>query len=276
VRALTERFYYWYTGVDDWTDAYSRVIAIDGEEAMIQSEHFYLAPLTGESSGEESGGSISSHIAGSFTVKIIPHSSAQLNPDNEVFCRRLPHVKDIGPDQEAELTEIPVLLAGVPPWTLEYSVLDYQTSEEKIITVSFDASVDSDVGNYPTDRHSKIFRRFTINGSVPGSYRLRSLGDAKGPGTVSLDPVGVSVCPEAFWSRNATHELIRPDFTLIVRSLPLEKELCRLDGGYLELFAYGVPPLTVSYIRHIGGKAPRDGDNITISHVESGNPAEIS
>jgi hypothetical protein len=100
---------------------------------------------------------------------------------------------------------LPVVLQGIPPWTLTYSTTNYHTGLETNTTIQVHyEDNDPDVFSSPSsDVATAKHQWYSLPVTEPGDYRLVRLEDVKGPGSVvQRDPVlRVGVCPEAFWQR---------------------------------------------------------------------------
>lgn len=86
------------------------------------------------------------------------------------------------------------------------------------------------------------------------------------PGAVSKSIVNVSVCPEAYWKRSdPSADAITADATINEKIKPTQRSICRDERASVSAFAYGSPPLTVTYFRKVGGRQPT---NITVTNVD--------
>lgn len=182
-------------------------------------------------------------------------------------------------------SEIPIQIAGVSPWTVEYSVLNYLNAEESVQSVVFYADDDY----LFQEQLGAKFYTFALNATLPGQYKLIRLTDAKGEGAVADDTFEISICPEAFWNRfpleddvslsdsvtpsvTATTAVIGKDLKLTIDKSPLKKTICRNEEAEVELMAFGVPPLSVSFVRRVGNLPP---ENVTVSHLEAGKSGNL-
>lgn len=201
VRALTERAFNWVYAMD----SVAHVIGVSGELDMgaLATGAADVDAVDHIEDGSMTVSMFGSHIEGSLTVNIIPYSSAELNPDGRDYCVRLRRASALDVTPTSQAVRIPVLLVGIPPWTLEYAFVDFRTGEETVRTVnvayedtaggSRAAVEDNDfyvhfakqyglnAGGDSSDQREEAKRKYIyIETDTPGSFHLRSLQDVKG------------------------------------------------------------------------------------------------
>ncbi|ORX83003.1 hypothetical protein K493DRAFT_411713 [Basidiobolus meristosporus CBS 931.73] len=178
-------------------------------------------------------GTDSSHILGKHTVRILPHSTAKINPDDQCFC--LPRTQS---GEDTNDINIPVILNGTYPESIEYSRTDFETKKKTIHKLDIPSSY---FGHQ--DRDVIKERRFNILAKIPGSYKLERVVDQNGADFRLYKKKAVIVsCPEAYFGGNDAP------------GSGSEQSYC--VGDHLQDLSFvvrGHPPLKLHYTRRING-----------------------
>ncbi|KAK9765460.1 hypothetical protein K7432_006193 [Basidiobolus ranarum] len=219
-----------------------------------QQQYYYdenVEVLSGKKRGHQlAEGGDSSHILGKHTVRILPHSTAKINPDNQCFC--LPRASS--GESMGDLI-IPVILNGTYPELIEYSRTDFETRKKTIHKL--------DISSGYFEKHAKDVikeRRFNIPAKIPGSYKLEKVTDVNGADFRLYKKKAVIVtCPEAYFGGKDVPES--------------ESGQSYCVGDHIQDLSYvvrGHPPLKLSYIRRIN----KSTKTISIDDIKPDNEVE--
>ncbi|KAJ3061281.1 hypothetical protein HDU98_002814, partial [Podochytrium sp. JEL0797] len=130
--------------------------------------------------GAGSAAANSSHIQGSYLVKVVPPTIAKLNPNATNYC--------LSPSTLSSHT-IPLQIKGTPPYFIDYEFISLTSLKPKKFTnVTITGEAKRSLAVYP------------IAVSTPGVYRLTGLRDSTGmQGRILETVTEVAVCPDAEW-----------------------------------------------------------------------------
>lgn len=242
------------------------------QSRIVELDHGIAAPIAD---------AVESRISGSVTVQVIPYSLAALNPDGLQFCVPMPHSDSAIAALHKTHASIPVLLNGIPPWKLTYSVHDFYSGKDEDVTVDVEYN-DADAGAifHPTQPQHQFasseaiskHKMIHIEAHSSAMFTLKSLQDLKGEGSISSSlATNVTVCPETFWSRlnSSTPLVFKKD--AVIDDLRAQKDqvldICAGGSVLLGVSVYAIPPVTVTYYL---STSKTKLDNITISSAQDG------
>ncbi|KAJ1534036.1 hypothetical protein HK405_000201, partial [Cladochytrium tenue] len=169
----------------------------------------------------------STHILGSHAVNVLPPTLIKMNPNGTTFC--------VSPTSRQSV-DLPVLVKGSPPWTIDYERLDWDGGADAVGNITIDIP-----GMVPDERRVGTFY-LTVD--KPGIYRITSIRESGGAeGRVINSHAEVAACPEARWS-------IADD--VLGRTV----DRCIDESYEYAVFVRGAPPLRAYYERRGGLERP--------------------
>ena len=218
-------------------------------------------------------------ISGSFTVKVVPYSLAELNPKSTKFCIPLRHRQGIlFASETIDEVDVPVLLSGVVPWTIHYSFQDYysgQTTQHQLrVDYNTDSKMPAEFTAIDDTNGESKYKWVSIKVQSAGILKLDRLvdGQGEGDGVINGDAVRVELCPEAFWYRPGPQQRINDLAAVDDTAEPINDQICH-GGNYSQaLLVYGVAPLNIEYL-HV--RDSRQLDKISIQHVDDNSAQHL-